>query len=96
MSHSGGDMSVSNMYSSNLPLPPPESIPPHPPTRLPASNLISLMVSVDVKHHVFLLRCSSFVAQELRESRGGGRAGLRLALLISHYTVFVDMNQHRT
>ena len=38
-----------------------------------APSLISLMVSVDVKHHVYLTESS--IVQELCESRGG-RPGL--------------------
>ena len=34
-------------------------------------SLISLMVSVDVKHHDYLLTLSTFIVQELCESRGG-------------------------
>ena len=46
-------------------------------------SLISLMVSVDVKHHVYLL-CCVFIVQELCESRGG-RPGLSVltSLLVS-------------
>ena len=43
-------------------------------------SLISLMVSVDVKHHVYLLT-SIMIVQELCESRGG-RPGLT-SLLVS-------------
>ena len=46
-------------------------------------SLISLMVSVDVKHHVYLLTFV-FIVQELCESRGG-RPGLSVltSLLVS-------------
>ena len=46
-------------------------------------SLISLMVSVDVKHHVYLLT-SRVIVQELCESRGG-RPGLSVltSLLVS-------------
>ena len=46
--HSGGDSVAIGMYSSSSPT----SIPPFSP------SLISLMVSVDVKHHVYLLKMS--------------------------------------
>ena len=46
----------------------PSSPPPYPPT-------LSLIVSVDVKHHVYLLSYSSRRVQELSESRDG-RPGL--------------------
>ena len=57
--HSGGDSVAIGIYSpassttSILPSPPPPPPPPPPPFSAP--SLISLMVSVDVKHHVCLL-----------------------------------------
>ena len=62
---------------SGLPLPPPPS-------------LINLTVSVDVKHHVYLLTHDPLRAQELCESRGG-RAGLPL---LSVLAVYVDVKPH--
>ena len=46
--HSGGDSVAIGIYSPSSPT----SIPPFPPF---SPSLISLMVSVDVKHHVYLL-----------------------------------------
>ena len=46
--HSGGDTVATGIYTLPLP-PPPYPLPPFSP------SLISLMVSVDVKHHVYLL-----------------------------------------
>ena len=46
--HSGGDSVAIGIYSPSSPT----SIPPYPPF---SPSLISLMVSVDVKHHVYLL-----------------------------------------
>ena len=46
--HSGSDSVAIGIYSPS----PPTSIPPPPPF---SPSLISLMVSVDVKHHVYLL-----------------------------------------
>ena len=48
--HSGGDSVAIGIYSSSFPT----SIPPFPPF---SPSLISLMVSVDVKHHVYLCAC---------------------------------------
>ena len=48
--HSGGDSVAIGIYIYTLPLPPP----PYPLAPFTPS-LISLMVSVDVKHHVYLL-----------------------------------------
>ena len=54
-----------------------------PSTLTKASNTAStLMVSVDVKHHVYLLY--SFIVQELCESRGGRpRMSILTSLLVS-------------
>ena len=79
---SGGD-SVAVVY--NLPL---HHL--HTPSPLLLSSLISLMVSVDVKHHVYLLTAALDRVQELCESRGG-RPGL--AVLMS-LIVSVDVKQH--
>ena len=53
------------------------------PCRKALPSLISLMVSVDVKHHVYLFR-KAIIVQELCESRGG-RPGLSVltSLLVS-------------
>ena len=68
-SHSDDDSFAIGIYSSPLPTSP-YPLPPFSP------SLISLMVSVDVKHHVYLLTYRPyFRAQELCESRGG-RPGL--------------------
>ena len=47
--HSGGDSVAIGIYSPSSPSSPPSPLPPLSP------SLISLMVSVDVKHHVYLL-----------------------------------------
>ena len=51
--HSGGDSVAIGIYSTSSPtfIPLPPSMPPPP----FSSSLISLVVSVDVKHHVYLL-----------------------------------------
>ena len=68
--HSGGDSVAICIYS---PLPPP----PYP---LPSfsPSLISLMVSVDVEHHVYLQGATEVVATEFRScvKQSDGRPGL--------------------
>ena len=59
--HSGGDSVAIGIYSPSSPT----SIPPSPPI---FPSLISLMVSVDVKHHVYLL---TGVAQSRHSFVGG-------------------------
>ena len=72
--HSGDDSVAIGIYS------------PYPfPTFSP--SLISLMVSVDVKHHVYNV---SIRVQEMCESRGG-RPGLSV---LTSLMVFVDIKQY--
>ena len=68
-----------------LPLPtPPYPLSPFSP------SLISLVVSVDVKHHVYLLTYTVNKVQELCESRGG-RPGLSV---LTSLLVSVDVNRY--
>ena len=50
--HSGSDSVATDIYS-------PSSPPPYPPSPHSPPSLISLMVFVDVKHHVYLLTSSN-------------------------------------
>ena len=67
----GGDSVAIGIYSPSFP--PPYSIPPPPPPPPFSPSLISLMVSVGVKHNVYLLLLA-LSAQELCELQGGGLA----------------------
>ena len=79
--HSGGNSVAIGIYSPSSHT----SIPPFSP------SLISLLVSVDVKHHVyFTLLCLQNIVQELCESRGG-RPGLSV---LTSLLVSVDVKIH--
>ena len=58
--HSGGDSVAIGIYSLSL-SPPPYPLPPLPPF---SPSLLSLMVSVDVKHHVYLLTVLALANEE--------------------------------
>ena len=58
--HSGGDSVAIGIYSLSFPT----SIPPPPPLPPFSPSLLSLMVSVDVKHHVYLLTVLALANEE--------------------------------